>query len=101
MLGSCLCGNSFRISTDSGNIGSANAVNIVVKIVIDATKYDLMSLIPLNANHHFYKRIRNGNEVEFIFENIQLPFEDANNDGNILFKIKTLPTLTIGETFSN
>lgn len=83
------------------NTGSANAVNVVVKDVIDTTKYDLLSLIPLNASHDFYTRIKNGNEVEFIFENIQLPFDDANNDGYILFKIKTLPTLNVGDSFSN
>lgn len=83
------------------NTGSANAVNVVVKNVIDSTKYDLLSLVPLNASHDFYTRIRNGNEVEFIFENIQLPFDDANNDGYVLFKIKTLPSLNVGESFSN
>jgi hypothetical protein len=83
------------------NTGSTNAVNVVVKDVIDTTKYDLFSLIPLNASHDFYTRIKNGNEVEFIFENIQLPFDDANNDGYILFKIKTLPTLNVGDSFSN
>lgn len=83
------------------NTGSANAVNVVVKDVIDTTKYNLSSLIPLNASHDFYTRIQNENEVEFIFENIQLPFDDANNDGHILFKIKTLPSLNVGDNFSN
>lgn len=83
------------------NTGSANAVNVVVKDVIDTTKYDLSSLIPLHASHDFYTRIKNENEVEFIFENIELPFDDANNDGYVLFKIKTLPTLNIGDSFSN
>src|SRR5699024_9593132 len=69
--------------------------------VIDTTKYNLSSLIPLNASHDFYTRIQNENEVEFIFENIQLPFDDANNDGHILFKIKTLPSLNVGDNFSN
>lgn len=83
------------------NTGNANAVNVVVKDIIDTTKYDLLSLIPLNASHDFYTRIKNGNEVEFIFENIELPFDDANNDGYILFKIKTLTTLNVGDSFSN
>ncbi|PWI31444.1 T9SS C-terminal target domain-containing protein [Flavobacteriaceae bacterium LYZ1037] len=83
------------------NTGTANAVNVVVKDVIDSAKYDLFSLIPLDASHDFSTKIRNENEVEFIFENIQLPFEDATNDGYILFKIKTLPALIIGDSFSN
>jgi len=83
------------------NTGSTSAVNIVVKDTIDISKYDISTLLPLNASHDFYTRIRNGNEVEFIFENIQLPFDDANNDGYILYKIKTLPTLSVGDSFSN
>jgi hypothetical protein len=37
------------------------------------------------------------------FENLpgDFAFDDANNDGYIAFKIKTLPTLVVGDTFSN
>ena len=83
------------------NTGSASAVNIVVKDVIDITKFDISTLLPLHSSHDFYTRIKNGNEVEFIFENIQLPIDDSNNNGYILFKIKTLPTLNLGDSFSN
>lgn len=83
------------------NNGTANAVNIVVKDIIDEVKFDLSTLIPLNSSHDFFTRIQNGNELEFIFEDIQLPFDDANNDGYILFKIKTLETLNEGSSFSN
>jgi uncharacterized repeat protein (TIGR01451 family) len=82
------------------NTGSANAQNIVVKDMIDNDKFDISSLIPMDSSHDFYTRI-NGNKVEFIFENIQLPFEDANNDGYVMFKIKTKSTLVVGNTFSN
>jgi len=83
------------------NLGTANAVNVVVKDVIDQTKFDVSSIVPLNSSHDFTTRIREDNIVEFIFENIQLPFNDANNDGYVLFKIKTLETLQVGDTFSN
>jgi len=83
------------------NTGTANAINIVVKDVIDLSKYELSTLIPLQASHSFVTRIQNENEVEFIFENIQLPFDDANNDGYVVFKIKTRPSLVLGDTFSN
>ncbi|WP_353777525.1 T9SS type A sorting domain-containing protein [Winogradskyella sp. 3972H.M.0a.05] len=83
------------------NTGTASAINVVVKDVIDTTKYDISSLVPLNASHDFYTRITNENEVEFIFENIQLPFDDDHNDGYVLFKIKTLNTLLVGDSFSN
>ncbi|WP_267405050.1 MULTISPECIES: T9SS type A sorting domain-containing protein [unclassified Chryseobacterium] len=82
------------------NTGTANAQNIVVKDDIDINKYDLSSLVALNGSHSFVTRL-NGNSIEFIFENIQLPFDDANNDGYVSFKIKTKSTLNIGDSFSN
>ncbi|WP_433628087.1 DUF7619 domain-containing protein [Chryseobacterium cucumeris] len=83
------------------NTGTANAQNIVVKDEIDITKFDISSLVALNGSHNFVTRITNPNTVEFIFENIQLPFDDANNDGYVSFKIKTKSTLNIGNSFSN
>ncbi|TLX23416.1 T9SS type A sorting domain-containing protein [Chryseobacterium indologenes] len=83
------------------NTGTANARNIVVKDEIDTTKFDLSSLVALNGSHDFVAKVTVPNVVEFIFENIQLPFDDANNDGYISFKIKTKSTLNAGESFSN
>ncbi len=83
------------------NTGTANAQNVVVKDVIDIAKFDVSSLVPLVGSHPFVTRMVDANKVEFIFENIQLPFDDANNDGYIVFKIKTKPTLVVGDTFSN
>lgn len=82
------------------NTGTFPAENIVVKDLIDLAKYDIATLIPLNSSHDFYTRI-NGNKVEFIFENINLDFNDATNDGYVAFKIKTLPSLVLGDTFTN
>jgi hypothetical protein len=83
------------------NTGTASAQNIVIADLIDTAKYDINSLVPLDASHHVRTKIINGNRVEFIFENINLPFDDANNDGYVAFKIKTKPTLVLGNTFSN
>lgn len=83
------------------NTGTANAQNIVVKDEIDGAKFDLSSLVALNGSHNFVTRITNGNTVEFIFENIQLPFNNATNDGYVSFKIKTKSTLSLGDSFSN
>lgn len=83
------------------NTGTANAQNIVVKDMIDTTKFDVSSLVPMKGSHSFITNISSGNKVEFIFENINLPFDDANNDGYVAFKIKTKPTLVNGDTFSN
>lgn len=83
------------------NTGTANARNIVVRDEIDSSKFDTSTLIPLIASHSFVTKITNSNIVEFIFENIQLPFDDAHNDGYIAFKIKTRSTLNSGDSFSN
>lgn len=83
------------------NTGTAPAQNIVVKDLIDTSKFVVTSLIPLEGSHPFRTRITATNKVEFIFEDIQLPFDDANNDGFVAFKIKTKPTLVAGNTFSN
>jgi len=82
------------------NTGTYPAQNVVVKDMIDLAKFDIATLLPIKASHNFETRIA-GNKVEFIFENINLPFDDANNDGYVAFKIKTKPTLVLGDTFSN
>ncbi len=83
------------------NDGSANANNIVVKDVINTSRFAIGTLTPIVGSHSFTTRITGNNAVEFIFENIDLPFDDANNDGFVLFKIKTKPTLVVGNSFSN
>ena len=83
------------------NKGTDNAKNIVVKDVIDINKFDINTLIPIKASHNFETRIFDINKVEFIFQNINLPFDDAHNDGYVSFKIKTKPNLVVGNTFSN
>lgn len=82
------------------NTGTYPAENIVVKDMIDVDKFDVNSLVPIGSSHDFVTRI-NGNKVEFLFEGIQLPFDDANNDGYVVFKIKTKSSLVFGDIFSN
>ncbi|MCF8323013.1 MAG: leucine-rich repeat domain-containing protein [Flavobacterium sp.] len=83
------------------NTGTFAAENVVVKDMIDLTKFDISTLVATSASHSYTTRISDGNKVEFIFENINLPFDDANNDGYIAFKIKTKPTLVVNDSFSN
>jgi len=83
------------------NSGTYKAQNITVKDVIDTDKFDINSLIPETGSHLFTTKISEGNKVEFLFEGINLPFDDANNDGFVAFKIKTKSTLKTGDEFSN
>ena len=83
------------------NTGTFPAENIVVKDIIDTTKFDMATLLPVSGSHNFTTRISDTNKVEFIFQNINLPFDSANNDGYVAFKIKTKSALALGNTFSN
>ncbi|MBK9742659.1 MAG: hypothetical protein IPO94_06700 [Saprospiraceae bacterium] len=74
---------------------------MVVKDIIDTKTFDVSTLKITDASHEVYTRIE-GNKVEFIFENIQLPFDDANNDGYIAFKIKDLTYIpALGDSLKN
>lgn len=82
------------------NTGTFPARNVVIKDVINPAMFDISTLRWVHSSHSGYAQIQ-GNEVRFIFENIQLPFEDDSNDGYVVFKIKTLPTLTLNSSISN
>jgi conserved repeat domain len=82
------------------NTGTYPAENVVVTDMIDATKFEINTLEPISGSHPYITRIK-GQKVEFIFENINLPFSDATNDGYIMFKIKTKTNLGVGSTFTN
>jgi Secretion system C-terminal sorting domain/Leucine Rich repeats (2 copies)/Domain of unknown function DUF11 len=83
------------------NTGTFPAENIVVKDMIDTAKFDIATLQITDASHSCVTRITNPNKVEFIFEDINLPFDDATNDGYVVFKIKTKSTLVVGNSISN
>lgn len=82
------------------NTGTYAAEKVVIEDVIDTSKFDISTLIPIDASHSYYTKIT-GNVVEFVFDNINLDFNDPNNDGYIAFKIKLLSTLNVGDTFTN
>lgn len=79
------------------NTGNYYAENIVVKDVIDATKFDISSLQIMSSSHPVEAKVR-GNIAEFIFRNINL---DSGGHGNILLKLKTRSNLAVGTTVSN
>ena len=83
------------------NTGNFAAQNIVIKDIIDTDKFDISSLQITNSSHSCVTKISEGNKVEFLFENINLPFDDANNDGYVVFKIKTKPTVVLNDILRN
>ncbi|WP_298221557.1 T9SS type A sorting domain-containing protein [Flavobacterium sp.] len=85
------------------NSGTAAAENIVVKDIIDTTKFDISSLQLTSTSHPQVTKIT-GNKVEFQFANINLPAEIDNEPGShgyVAFKIKTKGNLIIGNSVAN
>jgi Zn-dependent M32 family carboxypeptidase len=56
------------------NKGTAEAQNVVVKDMIDTSKFDISSLVVTQGSHPFVTRITETNKVEFIFEKYQFTF---------------------------
>jgi hypothetical protein len=83
------------------NTGNADALNIMVRDVIDTLKFGIRSIVPLGASHPFTCSINDGNKLEFMFMNINLPSTQPDSKGYILFKIKTSGNLKVNDTFEN
>ena len=84
------------------NTGSANATFVRIEDILDPD-LDWSTLKITSASHAYDVKITNGNEVEFLFENINLAYEAAdepNSHGYIAFKIKPKPTVQLGDVFS-
>lgn len=83
------------------NLGTAQAENVVVRIDVDPTLYDINSLQVMNTSHVSYSRVT-GNRIEFIFEQIALEAAQGNppvgGHGNVLFKIKSNTGLETGDS---
>lgn len=90
-------GNYLHYSINFENTGTAAAERIVVKDIIDTTKFDISTLQVLNTSHPVATKMT-GNKVEFMFDNINLA---PAAHGNVVFKIKTKSNLSIGTTVSN
>ena len=103
-LPSSAIGNYLHYSVQFDNTGTATSRNIVVRQVIDAAKFDINTLQVISSSAPLRTVITN-NVVEFIFENINLSRSSGNppvgGHGDVLFKIKTNPTLTAGSSVMN
>ena len=94
-------GNYLHYVTRFENLGTFYAENVVVRIEIDATKYDINSLQVLNSSNPSSTRIT-GNTVEFIMQNINLAAAagtpPVGGHGDVLFKIRTKDNLVTNDT---
>lgn len=79
------------------NTGTAEAENIVVKMNVDPTEFDINTLQLQNASADVVTRIT-GDQVEFIFKKIKL---QSGGHGNVLLKMRSKTDLVEGDTVNN
>ena len=83
------------------NVGTFNAQNVVIKHELDPQIFDVNTVEILDVSHKSWSRMKNSNTLEFIFENINLPFDTLNNKGYVLYKINTRADLQHRDTIRN
>lgn len=84
------------------NTGTAAAHNVVVKDML-ADKLDKSSLEIIATSHNCRTSLQ-GQKLEFFFEDINLPdsaSDEPASHGYVTFKIKALPTVSIGDIITN
>jgi len=83
------------------NTGNANAQFINVLTTLD-DNLDWETFMPISASHEFQAN-RNGNNVTFNFDDIQLPGEQVNEQeshGFVIYRIKPKTTVEVGDSMS-
>lgn len=106
----CLEGNTLKIENigtylhyliSFNNNEKSDVKSIRIENIIDPTKLDINSFIPLHSSHPYTAKSINNSKIEFTFNNINLARNNSNNNGYILFKIKTKEHLKPGEIIKN
>lgn len=85
------------------NTGNASAINVNVKNILD-NKLDWRTLQIESLSHQGRIEIKNGINVNFIFDDINLPdstSNEPNSHGYIAYKIKPKSNVVLGDTFLN
>jgi uncharacterized repeat protein (TIGR01451 family) len=85
------------------NLGTANALNVKITDTID-NNLDWTTFQPISSSHDFRVEIIDSEQINYYFDNINLPFETADPEGSngyITYKIKPKSTVQIGDTFEN
>jgi len=85
------------------NVGTANAINVVLTDSI-SDKLDWTTFQPINSSHDYRLELVNQEEINFIFENINLPYEavdELGSNGHVSFKIKPKSDVQIGDVIDN
>ena len=81
------------------NTGTASAINVRILDTLHPN-LDYNTLKPINASHDYHIEVTDGNQVEFIFDNINLPDETSDEPGShgfVAYKIKPKSSLGVGD----
>lgn len=81
------------------NTGTASAINVRILDTLHPN-LDYNTLKPINASHDYHIEITDGNHVEFIFDNINLPDETSDEPGShgfVAYKIKPKSSVGVGD----
>ncbi|WP_417354091.1 BspA family leucine-rich repeat surface protein [Flavobacterium sp.] len=81
------------------NTGSASAITVRIEDVLHEN-LDWNTFTPITASHNYRVEITDGNQVSFIFNDIYLPHEDADEEGShgfVAYKIKPVQDIEIGD----
>jgi hypothetical protein len=84
------------------NTGSANATFVRIEDNLDED-LDWSTFQVTSASHNYSVEITNTNQVEFFFNNIDLPYEsldEPNSHGYIAYKIKPIDNIQVGDIMS-
>ncbi|RLJ64461.1 putative secreted protein (Por secretion system target) [Lacinutrix venerupis] len=84
------------------NIGTAEAINVRIENTVDPL-LDISTLQMLNSKHD-YVLTQNGNQLTWVFDNINLPAQsqdDFGSNGYVYFKIKPSAGYAIGTVIPN
>lgn len=85
------------------NVGTANALNVRIIDSI-SNNLDWTTFQPISASHDYRIEVKNQEQITYYFDNINLPYEDADAEGSngyITYKIKPKSSVQIGDTFEN
>ncbi|AWH85502.1 hypothetical protein HYN59_10405 [Flavobacterium album] len=81
------------------NTGTASAITVRIKDNLPEN-VDWTTLRPVSSSHPYILKLKDDNTVEFIFNNINLPNESADEPGShgfIAYKIKPVSTVAVGD----
>jgi|LSQX01.1.fsa_nt_gb surface protein len=84
------------------NTGTASAINVRILDTLHP-KLDWNTFVPISASHDYYIKIKDGNHVEFMFDNIHLPDSISNepeSHGYVAYKIRPKSDVQVGDVIT-